>query len=527
MPESPTPAGFSSRRALYVAFVLAALMGWASYRLNRAFGDFLSDEGYLWYGVQRVLAGEIPLRDFMSYEIGRYFLAAAILKPTGADGIIALRGVLGLVGGVSLASSLGLVAVDARETRFWRLIPCAMLFALWLVPRHKVFDIAVSALLVVAVYRLLVSVRVERYFQLGLATGLVAVIGQNHGAYALIASFLAIMLVWYGRLGPIGARPLAAWAAGVMVGYLPVLITAVLARGFLQAEYDALHYILVEYKGTNLPLPVPWPWTLSSGPLTLTRVTLSLFFLAIPMVLLMATVILWRHVRQNLRREEMLFAASWTVALPYANVAFSRADAMHLAQAMLPLLLLLLGFGGMMRWSPRARLVLAGTLLAVSLPLVIPMQPRAALLNDSHLVTVDIHGDHVVTDIGKQRMLDWAKREHRRGTVLAVPFYPGMSAVLGERSPTWEIYPLFPRGPRFEQAEIARIERVRPVMVMLSRAPLDRRPELAYPVTHPLLFEYIVTHYRPVPASGMPLDIYERTEDVPAPSGIAMPQQTM
>lgn len=503
-----------------MSVLLSAAFAWLSYRLNRAFGDFLSDEGYLWYGVQRVMAGELPLRDFMSYEIGRYFFAAGILKLFASDGLIALRGVLGLVGGISLALTVGLMAIDARETKFWRLIPAAFLFALWLVPRHKVFDIAMSAALVVAVYRLLIAVRPARYFQLGLVTGLAAVFGQNHGAYALVASALAITLLRYGRLGPVSVRLLAAWVAGVIIGYLPVVATAVLAKGFLQAEYDALHYILVEYKGTNLPLPTPWPWTLMTGRVDLTRITLSLFFLAVPVTLLLAAAVLWRRARQGLRREEMLFAASWTVAVPYANVAFSRADAPHLAQAMLPLLLLLIGVGGMMRRPAGGRVAIASLLLIVSLPLAIPLQPRAVLFSDHHLVTVDIRGDSVVTDVVRQRMLDVAERAHRQGAVLAVPFYPGISAVLGERSPTWEIYPLFPRGPGFEQAEIARMERSLPVMVMISRGLLDGRPELAYPATHPLLYRYVLQRYRQVSVSGLPVDIYVNVDAVGARSGI-------
>jgi len=89
--------------------------------------------------------------------------------------------------------------------------------------------------------------------------GLVAVFGRNHGVYG-IAGSIGVM-VWLNikrTEGPGLIKGFALWAGGVMVGFMPIILMALLVPGFAVAFLEnALH--VFEKKTTTIPLPVPWP----------------------------------------------------------------------------------------------------------------------------------------------------------------------------------------------------------------------------------------------------------------------------
>ena len=85
----------------------------------------LSDEGFLWYGVQRVIAGEVPLRDFQSYDPGRYYWSAAIMALKGDGGIVALRAAIAACRVVGLTIGLWLISGRKRRLDVLRIILAA------------------------------------------------------------------------------------------------------------------------------------------------------------------------------------------------------------------------------------------------------------------------------------------------------------------------------------------------------------------------------------------------------------------
>ena len=128
------------------ALVISCVVVLLSFLWQGTKGFNLWDEGYLWYGVQRVLQNEVPILDFLAYDPGRYYWSAAFLKVVGDNGIMSLRVAVAIFQAAGLFVGLLLVAQSAKvkgkaDIVFW-LIAVATL-VVWMFPRHKLFDISI------------------------------------------------------------------------------------------------------------------------------------------------------------------------------------------------------------------------------------------------------------------------------------------------------------------------------------------------------------------------------------------------
>ncbi len=183
-------------------------------------GLSLWDEGYLWYGVQRVLAGEVPIRDFQAYDPGRYYWSAVLMRLAGSDGIMALRTTVVILQAAALATVLGwLASTHIKRGSFRYLLVCALTLVVWMVPRHKVFDIAFSIGLVCVLACWVRRPTRFNHFLAGVFVGLVAYFGRNHGVYGVLASggIFAYLAVRCGSWTE-WFRVIAMFAIGGLVG---------------------------------------------------------------------------------------------------------------------------------------------------------------------------------------------------------------------------------------------------------------------------------------------------------------------
>jgi hypothetical protein len=517
----------------YVFLSLASGIGvtlcW--FLLTWRYGLDFGDEGYYWYGAQRVLRGEAPIRDFLAYDIGRYLWAAAVMALCNDDGIFTARAAAALFQAliVSVGVFLGLQTVDARLGQAKKIlfaIVTALILDLWAYPYYKVFDLGTSILIVAMLMLILSSLSPARWFCAGLILGLAAVMGRNHGVYGIACALLALgfMLLKQRRRSEL-LRPALAFIGGTVAGFSPTFVMGIFKPGFLDAFIaGVIEHVHSTASATNIPVPVPWPWTIVHGKdgwvLWGVEFLGGVGFVALLLVPALTLVALLRKPLAGFTRLHYLLTAASLAGLIYPHYAFSRADVVHLAVSILPVLLILIGVGSLVR----APLPIAAGVLALSVMMMLTEAPvlNAKILGRT-MQTVVVNGSalHVRPYIAR----DLAGSEHifsalpaARHNFLAVPNFPALYAINKSRMPIWEIYALSARDAGFESAELVRLGRAQPEVVIVSDHALDRRPELRYTRMHPLMYQWIRTKYRRVdlaPSTG--LEVYVKNVRVAQP----------
>lgn len=421
-----------------------------------------SDEGYLWAGVQRVLAGAIPLRDFDSYEPLRYYWCALFSLCLG-DGILAVR----TAGSVlqALGLYLGLRLALRVVPRPWMALLAGALLSLWMFPRYKIYESVASLAVLSAAVRLIESRSRRTSFAAGAVAGLAGALRRDHGIYACAALALLILyLAWKRREPP--WRRLVLWGAGVLAGLAPLLLMLALVPGFPRALLDSLLFFWEH--GPNLPIPYPWPWRLGFAYLPLhERVGLSLAFLIGPLVYGLGAVFALSADRRAVERGAVLIAATFVGAC-YAHHVAVRSDPSHLAESLQPALLGALAipaaFGAGQRRAASG--LVLGALFGITALAAPASDPSLSSLRlgapAGELVAFDAAGERLWLNPGDAAYYAGMRRVIGEVVpadepLLIAPGYTTLYPLLGRAPPLWQLYFLWPCGEATEQRIIRQL----------------------------------------------------------------------
>jgi hypothetical protein len=473
--------------------LLAVLLAATAFALEGHVGLDLNDEGFLWYGTIETARGHVPIRDFESYEPGRYYWGALWFWLLRDHGIVALR--LSLSALEAIGISCGLLVLRRVIPEVALLLVAGVLFAFWVEPRFRVFEITLTLLAVLVGVRLLEQPTTRRHFESGVFIGLAAFFGRNHALYTGTAGALTAALALSRGQEPLPRR-LGALVGGTLLGASPLLAMMLFVPGFFPAFLGSLDTNLKTGGNVarNLMVPglnMPWPRGLWDLP---KHFHLAVTLLALPVLYLAGALRLLgrRH------KHWPVLASSTIVGTAYLHHIYSRADITHLASGIAPFFVMVLAFAPESpTWWRRCvatLLLLLG--IHLSLNTILDHHPLYLLKTFRERYTkVRVGGDHLSVGKGTAfliRTLKSLKEDLLRdGQVLIVPNMPGLYPVLQKEAPTRKLLFILPESSTVQYQLLASLEKNNVEWTIDCAFDFDGRAELGLRNAYPLLFEYL------------------------------------
>ena len=285
------------------------------------------DEGYLAYGVERVLDGELIYRDFVrTYPPGTYYLFAGLFTVSESD-LVTTR----VVELAWLALLVALTFWVARGlARRWIAAFTALIPLLLFPPPHKVF-VPLCVLLALRICQSLLRPRSQlpSLLLVGAGIGSVAVFRHDVGVYAMAVAALtgAIAAAKLWNAGPNGVLTLwSRLALGAAIVWAPIFAYF----AFQGALVVMLEQLLLTGFQTNARLSLPFP---SLGGL---RGTATASFFYLPGLLSLsgffAVAIL---VKRSAWSRKPLLLLQWSLMAVFMHSqVLSRSDWAHLTQVL-------------------------------------------------------------------------------------------------------------------------------------------------------------------------------------------------
>lgn len=488
--------------------VLATAVCLAVFFLQWRYGFNLGDEGWLWYISKRTVLGDVPLRDFFSYDPGRYYWSAFVFKLLGRSGFYEqlLANYLFAIIGLTLTY---FAMVRAGLSRTWRILILLLLGVAIGFPRHKIYEQTLSLVAVGVIWFVFRAPdRLKRWLLLGVVIGLAAFVGRNSGVFCFVAALVAFALLKLRGEPLRSARAIGIVAAGIAVGYLPMIFMLLLVHGFAHPFFESV--LLTPRWAWSLPIPFPWHVHVRGlhGVDLLQARAVSWLCVVVPLTYVF---LLWRTAR--LKRElggaEWLAAAASCAGAGFLIHAFYTADFFHIAQGVVPFVVAAGAFAGYF-WSTNARrlsLSALGVLIFLVLACWLPMEPlvqhfRTEANAPSTVKQIAINGRDFEVPAEQANLMKTVESAFqdcgaRNGSFFAAPYYPGLYAFLNSRAPTWDTYFLWSRNDAIQEKEMAALQRNRTALFLVNDSfAMNGRNTLKLSATNPQLLAYITTQFR-------------------------------
>jgi len=466
----------------------------------------MADGNFYRYGVQRVLAGDIPIRDFYAYDPLRYYWTAGLVKIVGVESVFMVR----LGGWLFFTFPVVLIVRHVLEVtkKNWVQqiaisISLASLFVVWNLSAHKAFDVAASLWIILLLLYLQRSRALKNWFFCGFLLGFIALIGRNHGLYGTI-SVLILFGIMAGSKpgGQLSFEKISTFIAGGIVGYLPNLIALVFVDGYGVAFIDTIRLLIAESR-TNLALPVPWPWLVDfagAGVILGSSLwVLGLFFVAVLVYPPFMTLVVLRKGKTLPENTKALLIASILGGLVYLHYIFSRADYQHLALGIYPLI-----FGIsvlVLSVNSRLKILSLWALTAASVfALSIKMSYFTALAYGYQTVQLELGNEKInvyapIEETFKPLILLTSNMKAGGYSFLALPHLMGLHAIHKQHMIVHNIYPIWPSLGDEEARDIGRIDSFRPDFIIISNHPMDDSEDHRFNVIRSKTFQWIEQNY--------------------------------
>jgi hypothetical protein len=501
------------KRALII-LLLSFALAFLYYLLQAHIGlEYFSDEGFLWYGSVATAGGQVPLRDFQSYEPGRYYWSAAWSFILG-DEIKSLRLSVALFQGIGLL--FGLLAIR-RVIKSWPgLLLASLLLVIWMYPRHKYFEHSIAMMGVYFAVLLLENPCLKRHFIAGVFIGLAAFFGRNHGLYNFLGFGLLILFIWYKTDRNIFIKRFFIWGCGILVGYSPMFFMLAFIPGFWESFWDSVLF----YARHSTPVgSLPWPWTVDLslvhwGTMSFYNLALGIFYLFVIMFYILAASVSLISPREQIFNRRLLIASVF-IGIFYMHLALFGRDWSHMAQAIHPMLIAILSIPSIFFKGRSKRLVWAiigAGFLIMTLPMV-PLNPLYPRLKFPELyVRYDLGGDRLMIREKRKTFIECVKQIDKKlfkkdDAIFIAPHWPAFYVILKRPSPVWEIYFLLPISKDIQSSMIAELEEKNVRWIMLGDVPFWGKDENRFRNSHAVMYRHIMENYAPVNVECLGKDV--------------------